>query len=234
MATTGSIRSDDGETHDDHDVEIIRGTKGDDVLVAGGGPQTIYGDNGRDAIYAGGGPDTCLGDNGDDSLFGQGGPDTCYGGNGNDLILGESGPDRLFGGNGDDVLTGGPAADVLEGGRGADTFVYIQPGDAAGVDHGFAALAEGHEEPDHGSEVIVDFQPGADTIDLAALPGSFSFIGVIPDGSALTGERVVAVADTGSGCTVLVNIEGAAAAELEIQLLGVSASALGEDDFLLV
>lgn len=57
---------------------------------------------------------------------------------------------------------------------------------------------------------------------------------MIPDESALTGERSVAVADTGGGCTVLVNIEGATAAELEIQLLGVSASALGEDDFLLV
>jgi Ca2+-binding RTX toxin-like protein len=233
VATTGSIRGDDGEAHDDHDVEIIRGTKGDDVLVAGGGPQTIYGGNGRDTIYAGGGPDTCYGQNGDDSLFGQGGPDTCDGGNGNDVILGEAGPDRLFGGNGGDVLNGGPAADTLDGGRGADTFVYVQPGDGGGEDRG-AVSAGGHDDSGEGSEVIVDFQPGADTIDLSALPGSFSFIGVIPGASALTGQRAVAVADTGGGCTVLVNIDGATAAELEIQLLGVSASALGEDDFLLV
>lgn len=173
MASTGSIRGDDGETHDDHDVEIIRGTKGDDVLVAGGGPQAIYGYNGRDTIYAGGGPDTCNGDNGDDSLFGQGGPDTCDGGNGNDVILGEAGPDRLFGGNGDDVLNGGPAADALEGGRGADTFVYIQPGDAAGVDHGSAAAADGHEEPDHGGEVIVDFQPAPTPSTCLPCPAAF-------------------------------------------------------------
>lgn len=234
MATTASNRGADAAMHDDHDVEVVRGTKGDDVLVAGGGPQTIYGDNGRDTIRAGGGPDICYGENGDDSLFGQGGPDTCHGGNGNDAILGEAGPDRLFGGNGDDVLNGGPSADTLQGDRGADRFVYSQAGDAAGADHGSAALADGHVEPDHGGEVIADFRPGTDTIDLSALPGGFSFIGVIPDESALTGERLVAAADTHGGCTVLVNIEGTGAAELEIQLLGVSASALGEGDFLLV
>lgn len=219
--------------HDDHDVEVVRGTRGDDVLVAGGGPQTIYGDNGRDTIRAGGGPDTCYGENGDDSLFGQGGPDTCDGGNGNDVILGEAGPDRLFGGNGDDVLNGGPAADILEGGRGADTFVYSQPGDSEGGDHA-AVAASGHDDSADGGDVILDFQPGVDTIDLSALPGSFSFIGVIAGESALTGERQVAAVDTGGGCAVLVHIEGTAGADLQIQLAGVSASALGGDDFLLV
>ena len=124
-----------------------RATEGDDIVSlvdtgevfsALGGDDTVYGGRGDDQIYGLGGDDELHGGEGDDIVHGHGGDDTLYGGAGNDKLQGKTGDDTLHGGAGDDTLVGGP---------GADSFVF---------------------EPDHGHDVIMDFTPGQDSIDLSA------------------------------------------------------------------
>lgn len=107
----------------------------------------IEGTNGADTLLGSGGSQHLSGLNGNDSLWGEAGSDCLEGGNGDDLLDGGMGPDLLIGGHGNDRLIGGGAADRLTGGLGADVFVI-----GAG-DHGEA-------------DVITDFQPGVDRLEL--------------------------------------------------------------------
>ena len=90
--------------------------------------------------------------------MGGSGADSLTGTTGDDLLWGGTGADVLTGGAGDDVLVDGAGADTLSGGAGADLFVL---------------LADGQRD------VITDFQPGIDRLDLSAW-------GAIHDLSALT------------------------------------------------
>lgn len=90
-------------------------------------------------------PVTRHGGNGRDTLTGAGGNDTLYGDNGADLLRGLAGDDRLEGGRG---------PDTLEGGAGADSFVVTRGG---------------------GTDTILDFTPGKDTILVLGLPPATRF-----------------------------------------------------------
>jgi hypothetical protein len=68
---------------------------------------------------------------------------------GRNIIRGGHGDDDLAGGGQETILSGGPGADILRGTSGADTFVF------GGVDTG--------------DDLIVDFDPENDVIDLSAL-----------------------------------------------------------------
>ena len=70
------------------------------------------------------------------------------GGNGKDTLIGGDGNDTLNGGNGKDTLNGDAGDDTLTGGNGNDSFIF---------------------ESDFGNDVITDFKPGNDHIDLSAL-----------------------------------------------------------------
>ena len=72
--------------------------------------------------------------------------DTLVGGDADDLLWGQDGDDWLAGGLGSDILMDGAGRDTLAGSAGADTFVLTADGDA---------------------EVIVDFQPGIDRLNLS-------------------------------------------------------------------
>lgn len=67
---------------------------------------------------------------------------------------GDPGASVVAGGDGDDVLVGGPGQDMMTGGDGADTFVFSD-----------------FDTPDNLAlaDVIGDFQPGMDTIDLSGI-----------------------------------------------------------------
>ena len=84
-------------------------------------------------------------------IDGAGGEDTLFGGKGND---------SLSGGDGDDLIIGGRGFDVLEGGDGEDIFEFDRK------DLGKATGAR---------DVIVDFEKGADRIDLSSI-AEFAFI----------------------------------------------------------
>jgi serralysin len=66
------------------------------------------------------GNDTLDGGNGNDAILGLAGNDTLNGGNGNEVLDGGGGIDTLIGGNGDDMLFGSFGNDVLDGGNGDD------------------------------------------------------------------------------------------------------------------
>jgi len=74
--------------------------------------------------------------------------ETLAGGAGDDLLLAGPGGGRLEARAGEDILVAGPGDDTLEGGPGADIFV-LGPG---------------------GRDVVADFEPGIDRLDLSAFP----------------------------------------------------------------
>lgn len=67
---------------------------------------------------------------------------------GDDILNGGSGADLLHGNAGNDILIDGAGSDTLRGDSGADLFVLVQ---------------------DNATDVILDFQPGEDRIDISAL-----------------------------------------------------------------
>ena len=119
-----------------------RGAAGADVLA---GIERVLGSAHADRLRGDGGANTLAGLAGDDLLAGRAGADTLDGGDGDD---------ELAGGEGDDALWGGPGTDLLIGGAGADAFVFGSRGD-------------GGAEP--GTDVVVDFRPGEDVLNLAPL-----------------------------------------------------------------
>ena len=67
-----------------------------------------------------------------------------------DMLTGGAGVDRILGGNGDDIIYDGESRDVLTGGAGADLFVLAA---------------------DQTDDLIMDFTPGEDQLDLSAWGG---------------------------------------------------------------
>ena len=108
------------------------------------GIDLVFGNGGNDWLYLGDGSDGALGGTGVDRLFGQ---------NGDDVLIGNQGNDKLAGGTGRDLLDGGRNNDLLHGGADADTF-YFAKGD--------------------GSDIIDDFDPLLDVIDIGSGATSFA------------------------------------------------------------
>ena len=130
---------------------------------------------------------------GNDDLLGLAGDDLLEGGDGNDNLWGHEGADVLDGGDGNDLLGGGEGNDILTGGAGADTFHFERY----------------IEQPDIGDDVITDFDPAEDLIDLSA-------IGTRADGLATFASAVQA----GSDVVLTVGGDGPGTITLQDTLLG--------------
>lgn len=91
-------------------------------------------------------------DNPGQSLLASAGGGTLTGGTGDDILSGQGGADTINGGTGNDLIMDGAGADRLTGGAGTDEFIFVIDG---------------------ARDVIVDFEPGTDRIDLT----SFGVIG---------------------------------------------------------
>jgi len=149
--------------------DTVYGGSGADVVYGAGGPNILLGNDGNDTIYAGASGDFLAGGAGNDVVLGGGGNDTIYlgagddfagGGAGNDVMFAGAGANRIYAGYGDDTVNAGYGRDVITGGPGADHFVFAS---AAQIGIGAAR------------DVITDFTPGQDKIDLSAM--SLTFIG---------------------------------------------------------
>ncbi|MEB2625424.1 type I secretion C-terminal target domain-containing protein, partial [Pseudomonas sp. YuFO8] len=163
---------------------ILTGTAGDDALVAGTGNNELHGGAGNDLLYSGPGNDLLdggtgidtasyahatagvtvnLGESGAQNTIGAGTDtltaienltgsnfnDSLTGDHNSNIITGGLGNDVLNGAGGDDFLIGGLGNNTLTGGSGADTFQWLNG--------------------NSGHDVITDFTPGADKLDLSQL-----------------------------------------------------------------
>jgi hypothetical protein len=131
-------------------VNVVRGTRDDDVLRG-----TAFGDR----LVGNDGDDLLKGYDADDCLEGGAGDDVLDGGAGNDRLAGSSGKDRLLGGKGDDRLTAGKGNDRLDGGPGNDT---LSPG--AGKDTIIGGSGNDTINAVDGVRETVDCGLGKDTV----------------------------------------------------------------------
>ncbi|WP_434675189.1 retention module-containing protein [Pseudomonas sp. D3-10] len=194
---------------------VLNAGGGDDVLSAGTGNNAMHGGAGDDVLYSGVGNDLLDGGTGNDTAsyahatagvtvnlgllaaqntLGAGtdtlaGIENLVGSNFNDTLTGDGsgnridgglGHDVLNGGGGDDILIGGLGNNILSGGSGADTFQW-QAGNS-------------------GHDVITDFTPGLDKLDLSQL-----LLG--ENGSAASLDDYLHFTVTGTGASVVTSID---------------------------
>lgn len=119
--------SGDTRTETSHDVllggggnDSLNGLSGHDLLLGEDGNDKITGHSGNDTLRGGFGNDTLNGGFDADRLLGGSGNDSMAGGEARDTLHGETGDDTLNGDAGNDVLGGQSGADLLDGGRGSD------------------------------------------------------------------------------------------------------------------
>ncbi len=173
------------------------------------GDDTLKGGKDADTLTGGDGDDTLRGYRGADTLTGGAGDDLLYGGLGADTLTGGAGDDTLGGGKGNDTLMGGAGDDTLRGARGADTLTGGAGDDtlAGGKGADTFVFAAGD-----GDDTITDFG-GGDRIRLDGVSGGFAALVIEQDGA----DAVIRYGDSGD----------------TIRMTGITATSLGEDDFIL-
>lgn len=217
------------------------------TLIGGPEDETLAGGAARDMLVGAGGADSLSGGGGDDLLYGGAGSSFQAGAVA--LAMAEDGADQLSGGAGNDLLDGGAGADTLRGGAGDDTLIGGIGGDrmTGGAGHDLFRFGLTPLGPDAGMgpgarDVITDFTPGEDLIDLRGWRGdlgtpdvALTFLGEGP--MAVMAHGAVRVEMRADGAHLLLDLDlpGQApdgVADAEIVLKGLTqAPALG--DFLL-
>lgn len=175
----------------------LSGRNGNDAIFGHGGRDSLDGGYGNDWLDAGTDRDVLWGGPGKDTLLGGDGTDRLDGGSGNDLLIGNGGTDqagihdndRIAGSRGADTLRGGAAPDRITGGPGADVF------DLRG-------------RP--GWDVITDFTPGIDRIDVDDPEAAYA-------SAAARGPDTIVFLSPWNDA---------------VRLIGISPAALGIDDFM--
>lgn len=187
----------DDQLHGDGDDDILHGATGDDQVFGDAGNDQLFGDDGNDTMDGGAGNDILYGGAGADQLSGGDGDDVIYGEVGDDVLHGDAGNDRLGGGIGNDKLDGGAGDDILGGHDGDDRLLGGDGNDKLYGDAGNDWLEGGAGDdefwggagadifsfgPNSGTDRIMDFMPGADTLDLN---GQHYTLSDTPEGAAL-------------------------------------------------
>ncbi|WP_438943899.1 beta strand repeat-containing protein, partial [Pseudomonas sp. N8] len=193
---------------------------GNDILSAGSGNNTLHGGAGDDLLYSGAGNDLLDGGTGNDTAsyahataavtvnlgllaaqntLGAGtdtltGIENLVGSNFNDTLTGDAGSNRIDGGLGHDVLNGGGGDDLLIGGLGNNTLT----GGSGADTFQWRAGNSGHD-------VITDFTPGVDKLDLSQLLQG-------ENGSTASLDDYLHFSVSGSGASVTTSIDVSALA----------------------
>jgi len=202
---------------------------GADLIDGGAGDDLLLGDTGSGFSVGfetalNGGDDTILGGRGNDDIFGQTGDDSLFGDDGKDEISGGSGDDYAEGGESADAFFGGLGSDTMDGGAGKDRFDY------------FETSGSGPANADR--DRIKGFIHGEDRIDLFdidAIQGAgagndaFTFIG----GDPFIQAGQLRAVQNGADTWIEANAVGASGAEMRIVLVGVTATTITADDFVL-
>jgi Ca2+-binding RTX toxin-like protein len=197
----------------DHDT--LDGGTGNDVMIGGGGNDIFYVDSVTDVVIEGADPGfdtvfasinnyiladwvenlsfsgvasyTGTGNAVSNQIQGSISDDTLFGLGGNDRLIGFGGDDTLKGGEGDDLLQGGEGSDHLTGGAGADQFRFDTSISYGDIDN------------------IVDFELGADQIQLSRAVFSALNLGALSASAFVTGtaahdsdDRIIYDAATGA------------------------------------
>lgn len=200
-----------------------------EVLIMGGGHDTVTGTAGADRINSGAGNDGVNGGDGNDTLSGLGGTDTLVGGNGADSLSGGNNADSLVGGAAADTLRGDAANDVLrgdgwndllDGGAGRDTMTGGTGRDVFEFRDGDTASTR------QGADLITDFSiADSERIDLSRVDAdvatggdqAFSWIGA----AAFTGVAgQLRFAQVAGNTFVEGDTNGDGSADLVIKLTG--------------
>ncbi|WP_454870516.1 retention module-containing protein [Pseudomonas lini] len=199
---------------------VINAGDGNDVLTAGSGNNEMHGGAGNDLLFSGAGNDLLDGGTGNDTanyahatagvtadlnlltpqntlgagtdtltgienLTGSNFNDSLMGDNNSNIINGGLGNDVLNGGGGDDFLIGGLGNNTLTGGSGADTFQWLKG--------------------NSGHDVITDFTPGTDKLDLSQLLQG-------ENGTSASLDDYLHFTVSGSGASVITSIDVSAMA----------------------
>ena len=158
------------------------------------------------------------------------------GGSLNDTIVGNSLANSLTGGAGNDSLSGGDGNDTLTGGSGTDTMT-----DGVGDDI-YQFLSVSDSGVGAARDVLTDFSPGFDKIDLSAIDANttiagdqaFTFIGTAPFGTPPHGVGQVNYFISGSNLIVQAEIEGDGNLNVDMQIqLNGGLAAIAATDFIL-
>lgn len=120
------------------------------AITGEGNDSPVFGTIVADLIDGFAGNDQIQGNDGNDTLIGSEGDDTLFGQDGADSLIGGDDTDQLLGGSGNDTLNGGGGFDTLYGDGGVDVFVY---------------------ETGAGTDTIVDFEFGTETLEISAAFG---------------------------------------------------------------
>jgi Ca2+-binding RTX toxin-like protein len=208
--------------------QMLMGEEGNDSIYGGSGLDALYGDAGNDLIRAGGGDDYLTGGAGNDSIFGDAGEDFVRAGTGDDMVRGGDGVDYLYGMAGNDQLFGDGMGDLLWGLAGNDTLT----GGAGEDAFRFTIGDKG------GADVITDFERGTDDLSIEAYdPNPSDGIAqaqpMLTQGAAAYGVWQVL---TDAGLKVYADLDGDAAADIDILVQFAAGSAAGpltEADFTL-
>jgi Ca2+-binding RTX toxin-like protein len=147
--------------------------------------ESLYGSKYDDGLFGDNGANSLQGDEGDDTLFGFGD---------DDYLEGSIGFGSLNGGGGNDTLYGGSNGDTLAGGPGADTFLWVSNDESGGV------LPSGDVDWAN-MDVVLDFTPGEDKIDVASVDANTVDLPFSPDDNFIDAFTFIGEYFTAGGFT---------------------------------